>query len=62
MQLKMDSGEGRFFNELFGNENDGKDFYLRKNRLVAGSRVIWEGESIAKYDGRGLPDSKLRFS
>jgi hypothetical protein len=36
----MDSGEGRYFNETFGNQQDSVGFYLRKDRIVSGSRVL----------------------
>ena len=52
----MDSGEGRYFNETFGNQQDSIGFYLRKDRIVSGSRVVYDPST--RFEGRGLVDSK----
>jgi hypothetical protein len=59
IQLKMDSGEGRYFNETFGNQQDSVGFYLRKDRIVSGSRVVYDPST--RFEGRGLVDSKTIY-
>lgn len=59
IQLKMDSGEGRFFNETFDNTYNGKSFMLSRDRIVSGSRVVWDPN--ARFEARGLSDSKFKF-
>lgn len=55
----MDSGEGRYFNETFGNQQDSVGFYLRKDRIVSGSRVVYDPST--RFEGRGLVDSKTIY-
>ncbi|XP_071177027.1 neural-cadherin-like isoform X2 [Mytilus edulis] len=55
IQLKMDSGEGRFFNETFDNTYNGKSFMLSRDRIVSGSRVVWDPN--ARFEARGLSDT-----
>ena len=57
IQLKMDSGEGRYFNEVFSNQQGSKQFSLSRDRIVSGSRVVYDPN--ARFDGRGLVDSKF---
>ncbi|KAK3086712.1 hypothetical protein FSP39_022355 [Pinctada imbricata] len=51
-QLKMDSGEGRYFNETFGSNKDSQFFYMKRDQIVAGARVSFDPS--AYYNGKGL--------
>lgn len=55
-QLKMDSGEGRYYNETWGKAGASQNFNLRRDQIVAGARVVFDADPT--FDKRGLKDSK----
>lgn len=59
-QLKMDSGEGRYYNETWGSLHDSQFFNLKRDQIVSGSLVKFRPN--ANFHGKDLRDSKWQFS
>ncbi|XP_033753809.1 LOW QUALITY PROTEIN: neural-cadherin-like [Pecten maximus] len=54
-QLKMDGGEGRYYNETWGKYGESQKFHLRSDQIVAGARVVFD--ATPTFDKRGLKDT-----
>lgn len=59
-QLKMDSGEGRYYNETWGSLQDSQFFNLKRDQIVSGSLVKFRPN--ANFHSKDLRDSKWQFS
>lgn len=59
-QLKMDSGEGRYYNETWGSLHESQFFNLKRDQIVSGSLVKFRPN--ANFHGKDLRDSKWQFS
>ena len=55
-QLKMDGGEGRYYNESWGPENGHQLFALKMYNIVSGAHVVFTKNPIAQ--GQDLTKSK----
>ena len=56
-QLKMDGGEGRYYNESWGLEDGHHLFALKMYNIVSGAHVVFTKNPIAQ--GQDLTKSKL---
>jgi hypothetical protein len=56
-QLKMDSGEGRYYNETWGSVTDSQFFNLKRDQIVSGSMLKFVPN--ADFHSKDLSKSKL---